>query len=212
LYAHELEQDRNYYLILTTKAGLYRYDINDIVRVVGYLKRAPVLSFIRKGRDMASITGEKLHVMQITSAMTAAQRQLPLKVTQYRMIPDVAASRYDLLLELQGGCPPEDLLRFIDLLDGEIGKANIEYEQKRASGRLGGLRLHLMSEGWSEQQWRADVLKGKRDSQYKWSYIELDWNDESRKAVARSLGEGGAGGSAQLRRAAGSPDKDLGTA
>ena len=187
LSAHELEQDRNYYLVLTTKAGLYRYDINDIVRVVGFLKRAPVLSFIRKGRDMASITGEKLHVMQVISAMAATRRLLPLEVTQYRMIPDVDASRYDLLLEVAGACQTEDLLAFVDQFDSELAKANIEYAQKRSSGRLGGLRVHLMNKGWAEKQWRADVARGKRDSQYKWPYIQLEWNEDSRQAVARTF-------------------------
>ena len=187
LYAHELEQDRNYYIILTTKAGLYRYDINDIVKVVGYLKKAPVLSFVRKGRDMASITGEKLHVMQVISAMAATQHLLPLEMTQYRMIPDVDASRYDLLLELAGARQTEDVLGFVDLFDGELGKANIEYAQKRESGRLAGLRIHLMKKGWSEQQWRADVAKGKRDSQYKWPYIQLEWNEDSRRGVVHKL-------------------------
>ena len=187
LHAYELEQDRNYYIILTTKAGLYRYDINDIVKVVGFLKRAPVLSFVRKGRDMASITGEKLHVNQVISAMAAAQRLLPLEVTQFRMIPDLDAGRYDLLLELADASQTENMPSFIDLFDSELGRANIEYAQKRASGRLGGVRLHLMNTGWSEQQWRTDIAKGKRDSQYKWSYIQLEWNQESRRGVLRKL-------------------------
>ena len=190
LQAHELERDRNYYIILTTKAGLYRYDINDIVRVVGTFQQTPVLSFVRKGRDMASITGEKLHVMQITSAMAAAQRRLPLEITEFRMIPDLKASRYDLLLELAGAGETKGLLNFVDLFDSELGRANIEYAQKRASSRLGGLCLHLMNQGWSEQQWRSDIAKGKRDSQYKWPYIQLEWNEASRRAVSRQFTAG----------------------
>jgi len=208
LSAHELEQDRNYYLILTTKAGLYRYDINDIVKVVGFLKRAPVLSFIRKGRDMASITGEKLHVMQVISAMAATQRLLPLEVTQYRMIPDLDASRYDLLLELAGTYQTEDVLGFVDQFDSQLAKANIEYEQKRASGRLGRLRVYLMNKGWSEQQWRADVVGGKRDSQYKWPYIQIEWNEDSRRGVVSNLVANDIGDTAERPNPPGSLDTD----
>ena len=190
LQAHELERDRNYYIILTTKAGLYRYDINDIVRVVGTFQQTPVLSFVRKGRDMASITGEKLHVMQITSAMAAAQRKLRLEITEFRMIPDLKAGRYDLLLELAGAGETKELLNFVALFDSELGRANIEYAQKRESGRLGELHLHLMNQGWSEQQWRSDIAKGKRDSQYKWPYIQLEWNEASRRAVSRQFTAG----------------------
>ena len=62
LSCHELEQGGCYAVLLTTAGGLYRYDIHDIVQVTGFYRRAPLLAFIRKGRDMTSITGEKMHV------------------------------------------------------------------------------------------------------------------------------------------------------
>ena len=125
--------------------------------------------------------------MQVTSAMAATQRKLPVELTQFRMIPDLNSSCYDLLLELTDAGQTQDILSFVDLFDSELGRANIEYAQKRASIRLGGLRLHLMNQGWSEQQWRTDIAKGKRDSQYKWSYIQLEWNEDSRLAVSRTF-------------------------
>ena len=60
--AHELEEGRRYYVLLTGANGLYRYDLNDIVEVRGFHHRTPKVAFVRKGRDMVSITGEKLHL------------------------------------------------------------------------------------------------------------------------------------------------------
>ena len=37
LEAHELEVGKDYYILLTTSAGLYRYDIHDVVRCVGFM-------------------------------------------------------------------------------------------------------------------------------------------------------------------------------
>src|SRR5207249_4520990 len=58
---HELDEGRRYYVLLTGANGLYRYDLNDIVEVRGFHHRTPKVAFVRKGRDMVSITGEKLH-------------------------------------------------------------------------------------------------------------------------------------------------------
>src|SRR5207249_2845956 len=59
LLAHELEVGRRYYVIVTGGNGLYRYDLNDIVEVQGFHRRTPKVAFVRKGRDMVNITGEK---------------------------------------------------------------------------------------------------------------------------------------------------------
>ena len=63
LEAHELKPDRNYFILLTTSGGLYRYDIHDMVRCTGFIGEMPVLRFLNKGattrvspaRSLASI-------------------------------------------------------------------------------------------------------------------------------------------------------------
>ena len=72
--ARNSEEGEIIIVILTTPAGLYRYDINDVVRVTGFYKRTPLIEFVRKGRDVTNITGEKLHVNQVIQAMEQAQR------------------------------------------------------------------------------------------------------------------------------------------
>ena len=57
----ELEDGRDYYVIVTTSDGLYRYDMNDIVRVSGWINETPTLTFVQKGKGATSITGEKLY-------------------------------------------------------------------------------------------------------------------------------------------------------
>ena len=39
LGAHEVEDGKHYYLVPTTAAGLYRYDLHDLVRVAGFHRR-----------------------------------------------------------------------------------------------------------------------------------------------------------------------------
>ncbi len=188
LLAHELEQGKRYYILLTTAGGLYRYDINDIIEVQGERHGCPMFAFARKGRDMANITGEKIHVNQVLIAAERASASSGLKWTQVQMIPDVDNSRYDLLVEPSNCGPGVLALRnFAAALDQELSQCNDEYRQKRKSRRLHQPRVFEMREGWYQRRWRADVVsRGKRDYQYKWPVIGLVWDEETREEVAEA--------------------------
>ena len=189
LLAHELEPGRCYYILLTTRGGLYRYDINDIVEVRGFYRNAPLIAFMRKGRDMVNITGEKLHVNQIYGAAESAAEDTGLRWEQIQLIPDVACYRYDLLVEPQAsGLSIDDLRRFLEAFDGHLKGTNIEYAHKRKSRRLHLPRLHEMARGWAARRQKEDVLeRGKRDGQYKWPYVTNRWLAASRDEVVRTL-------------------------
>ena len=192
LLAHELEQGKRYYILLTTAAGLYRYDINDIIEVQGEHLGCPMFAFARKGRDMASITGEKIHVNQVLIAAERASSNSGLRWTQIQMIPDVNSSRYDLLVEpANSDSDPLSLQKFAAALDQELSQCNDEYRQKRMSHRLHQPRVFQMREGWYQRRWRADVVtRGKRDAQYKWPVIGLQWDDETRAEVGHAAATG----------------------
>ena len=75
--ATDLIEGRNYFILLTTAGGLYRYNISDLVRCVGYHGRAPLIEFLNKGAHYSSLTGEKLSEHQVIAAVEAAQRLRP---------------------------------------------------------------------------------------------------------------------------------------
>jgi hypothetical protein len=188
LLAHELEDGERYYIILSGGNGLYRYDLNDIVEVRGFHERTPKVAFVRKGRDMVSITGEKLHLNQIQEAIRDAEQKTGVEIWQFRLIPDVEQSRYDLLVELAHPAEPAaGLAGFGRAVDQALGALNIEYAAKRASRRLGPPRLHVMRRGWAERLCRAEFHQGRRDHQHKWAAIRPEWDAASRAELLQSL-------------------------
>ena len=46
----QIEQGKEYYIISTTGTGLYRYFMNDIVRVAGSFRATPTIEFVQKGK------------------------------------------------------------------------------------------------------------------------------------------------------------------
>ena len=168
LTCSELEEGQLYYVILTTAGGLYRYDINDVVRVAGFYKQTPLIEFVRKGRDVTSITGEKLHVNQVIQAMTRAQGAAGVTVQHFRACADAEKSLYAFSVELDGVMPSrENLSQLLRALDAGLQELNVEYAQKRESRRLDGPVLCVMKRGWFERKAHTTLQGGGRDVQFK---------------------------------------------
>jgi hypothetical protein len=185
LGAHELELGARYYVLLTGGNGLYRYDINDVVEVIGFHRATPSLAFVRKGREMANITGEKLHVNQVRSAVSQAGRETRLPVVQFRLVADEQALRHDLLVEFEGSAAERSsIVAFLECFERNLQAQNREYQSKRNSRRLGAPRLFVMTGGWSEELCRFEFRRGRRESQHKWKAIGPPWDVKSREAVA----------------------------
>ncbi len=145
---------------------------------------------------MASITGEKLHVDQVRTAVGQAGRQTRLAVVEFRLIADERALRHDLLVEFEGPVPDQpSLVDFLERFEHNLQAQNQEYRSKRRSRRLAAPRLLVMRGGWSEEICRSDFRRGRRESQHKWKAIGVPWDLVSREAVVRcvTLDAGGEG-------------------
>jgi hypothetical protein len=63
---------QSYFVFVTTVSGLYRYDMNDIIEVVGMYEQAPLIRFVQKGEVVISLTAEKLYEVQVIAAVAEA--------------------------------------------------------------------------------------------------------------------------------------------
>lgn len=170
LLSHQLELGKRYSILLTTTAGLYRYQINDIVEVTGFYQQTPLLAFIRKSKDMSNITGEKMHVNHLLIAMEEVQKEFDLLIKMYRFTPDLENLRYHIWVEFTQFPPESSLSQIILRIDAQLCKVNCEYSQKRQSKRLHAPYLHLMRPGWSEAEMRSRCPNG-NNAQYKWKIL-----------------------------------------
>jgi hypothetical protein len=181
LGAHELKEGATYFILLTTAFGLYRYHIHDLVRVTGFHNNTPLIEFLSKGAHFANLTGEKLSEHHVTQAMAEVLHELDATLTAYSLAPCFANTEadkgnngefeqpyYGLFVE-QGDLP--DLAvghRLAERLDARLRQLNIEYDSKRASQRLGPVRLEVVQTGFWLQWDRQRLLKtGGTLEQYK---------------------------------------------
>ncbi len=160
-----LELGREYYVIVTTDSGLYRYFMNDLVEVTGRFHATPTTQFVRKGRGVTSITGEKLYENQVIEAVQATGDELGQSTDFLLMLADPEESRYRLVIELDlDRTAAEQWGRSVERA---LGERNLEYAQKRKSGRLRALQIISVASGTGELYKRHMLAKGQREGQFK---------------------------------------------
>jgi hypothetical protein len=148
LQAHELEADRNYYILLTTTSGLYRYNIRDVVRCCDFHGDTPVLEFLHKGAHISNLTGEKISESQVVTAVRTALERLRLELSYFTVSPlwD-EPPRYRLHYERAEVSHPMLARQLTAAVDAELQELNCEYREKRVTGRLGELQPQSLPEG-----------------------------------------------------------------
>ncbi|HEY9712891.1 MAG TPA: GH3 auxin-responsive promoter family protein, partial [Chroococcales cyanobacterium] len=173
LTATELEQGESYSILFTTSAGLYRYDINDIVKVTAWHNRTPVLEFMHKKGNVSSFTGEKVTESQVTESVSRAAARLNLKIRFFTVVPEFRPEpHYQLwfeLIELIDDAASADQLG--RLFDEELCAANSEYETKRQSRRLTEVVSQSLPAGSYESLRKTLVASGVPDAQVKVSHL-----------------------------------------
>ncbi|MCY4447639.1 MAG: GH3 auxin-responsive promoter family protein [Chloroflexi bacterium] len=166
----ELEDGREYYVFVTTGDGLYRYDINDIVRVNGWVGNTPTFGFVQKGKGVTNITGEKVTEAQVLNVVTSAFAATGAPPEFFIMLADEAASGYTLYVETPASAFAKG--DAANEIDGLLSVSNIEYESKRKSGRLAPLRVRLLPDGAGGRYRESCVASGQRDAQFKYLHLQ----------------------------------------
>lgn len=169
LTVDQLEVNGRYYIHFTTAAGLYRYNISDLIEVVGFFKNTPVIQFIRKGAGISSITGEKLTEEQVRVALARAVAKLGITgITQF--ISTVQLDRppyYVCFIELKEELSDSLRNNFLRAFDQALKAQNPEYRDKRDTLRLGTPRLKVLPTGTCTKIRQMRVLEGAPEAQVK---------------------------------------------
>ena len=162
-----IEVGKQYYIIVTTPYGLYRYFINDIIEVTGRFNNTPAIKFLQKGRGVTNITGEKLYEEQIIKALGNIKEKVGIEFNFFTLLANPTDLFYELFLESEKIYKTD----LSSMIDEELKKINVEYKAKRDSGRLKPIRLNYIKNGTGENFKKYCIKNGQRDSQFKFNHI-----------------------------------------
>lgn len=185
LQLHELEQGKRYCPFVTTYAGLYRYNMNDLVEVGPNFENTPTVHMIQKVNGIVSMTGEKLHERQFIEAVHAAEKELQMPVKFFVGFADLSISAYHFYYEFEDlATTQQQAEQFTRKVDQVLQQSNIEYKAKRESFRVKDPVTHRLQRESFEHFKAQCIAEGARDGQFK---MNLLMQDEKRHAKFKFL-------------------------
>lgn len=141
--AHEVELNKEYALCITTKEGLYRYLMGDVVRIVGFKKKLPLVEFVSR-ENFLNIVGELCSEQVLIEVVEQAKKEFGYSFAFYTFLPYTleksSLPSYQLLVE------GEVDHSFFDRVEELLCSQSLDYGQMRNEfGRLGPLRGGVVS-------------------------------------------------------------------
>ena len=147
---------------------------------------APLSEFMQKGRDMVNLESEKIHVSQLIQAVEASQASVGLGIEHYQALGHSASSLYNLQSELKPlPVADESVIRLGQAINDQLASLNIEYDQKRRSGRLHSPLVQIMAKDWSSRRLEAKLAQAVRDIQCKDNLLSVPDEDDHDAEVIR---------------------------
>lgn len=182
---HELQEGKRYCAYVTTFAGLYRYNMNDLLEVGPRFMNTPTVHMIQKVNGIISLTGEKLHEKQLIDAVHRAEDVTGVKTRFFVGFADTEIRGYRFYYEFEDTTlSQQQAEEFNEVVDNKLKEINMEYESKRDSLRLKLPVAHRLVSGSFEKFKEECVAEGYRDGQFK---IQLLMQDEFRHAKFKKL-------------------------
>lgn len=127
----EVELDKNYALIITTNAGLWRYLIGDTIR---FTSLSPYrIQVTGRTKHFINAFGEEVIIDNAERALNEACKQTGAIISEYTAAPiyftDTKTCGHEWLIEFEKR--PAEFERFVDLLDATLRNINSDYDAKR---------------------------------------------------------------------------------
>ncbi len=95
----EIVVGQEYYMLVTTKSGLYRLQTDQIVRVTGKIHDTPTLEFIQNSSNHVNMRGERLTETQVIDAVEHINEAHGVGIDRFMLVGDIENRRYDLYVE-----------------------------------------------------------------------------------------------------------------
>ena len=182
---HELQQGKRYCPYVTTFAGLYRYNMNDLLEVGPNFVNTPTVHMIQKVNGIVTLTGEKLHERQFIDAVHEAEEKTGLKTLFFIGFADLDILGYRFYYEFADqSVSQESAEAFNRQVDAALKRINVEYLTKRDSLRLKLPECYRLEKESFEKFKQECIAEGARDGQFK---LQLLLQDEKRHEKFKKL-------------------------
>lgn len=175
LLATEVKVGERYRILTTSYGGFYRYDIGDVIEVIGFYEQAPVIVFRHRQGGLISSTTEKTTEAHATQVMQELQQEFKVALEDFciTLSDHDFPARYLVNIELTPGASINNYQEFLASFDQKLQSANTHYEISRRDP-IPPPRLRILAPGSFAILRQRQLQKGIPDSQLKFPHISED--------------------------------------
>ncbi len=172
----EVDAGQLYEILLTTYSGFWRYRLGDVVKVLGWHERAPVIDFVERKGQLLNIASEKVTEANVAESFERACRTTGGTLVDYIVTIDSSASpmRYLLLIEPFAPTNRSDAQELLRAFEGELQETCWYYRELRHHGTLGAPGMLLLPSGSFDRYRKVRAAQGGIPSQVKVPHIISD--------------------------------------
>ena len=179
----ELELGVRYCVIVTTNAGLYRYNTNDIVEVTGFYHKIPIVKFVGRINNFSDIVGEKLKNSFVEKQVLTTLEENNIKGEFLLFAPvknEMGEIFYTLFLEIKKDGRKFNWKQIENEINSSLCKA-FHYEYAYKLGQLRKVRVFLI-EKEGLKTYTAEKSKKQKIGDIKYRLLDKNFGWENKFA------------------------------
>ena len=179
----ELELGERYCVVVTTNAGLYRYNTNDIVEVTGFYHKIPIVKFVGRINNFSDILGEKLKNSFVEKQVLTTLEENNIKSEFLLFAPvknETEGIFYTLFLEIKKDGRKFNWKQIENEINSSLCKA-FHYEYAYKLGQLGKVRVFLIEKD-GLKTYTAEKSKKQKIGNIKYRLLDKNFGWENKFA------------------------------
>ena len=179
----ELELEERYCVVVTTNAGLYRYNTNDIVEVTGFYHKIPIVKFVGRINNFSDIVGEKLKNSFVEKQVLTTLEENNIKGKFLLFAPvknETGEIFYTLFLEIKKDGRKFNWKQIENEINSSLCKA-FHYEYAYKLGQLRKVRVFLIEKN-GLKTYTAEKSKKQKIGDIKYQLLDKNFGWENKFA------------------------------
>ena len=179
----ELELGERYCVVVTTNAGLYRYNTNDIVEVTGFYHKIPIVKFVGRINNFSDIVGEKLKNSFVEKQVLTTLEENNIKGKFLLFAPvrnETGEIFYTLFLEIKKEGRKFNWKQIENEINSSLCKA-FHYEYAYKLGQLRKVRVFLIEKD-GLKTYTAEKSKKQKIGDIKYRLLDKNFGWENKFA------------------------------
>ena len=179
----ELELGERYCVVVTTNAGLYRYNTNDIVEVTGFYYKIPIVKFVGRINNFSDMVGEKLKNSFVEKQVLTTLEENNIKGEFLLFAPvknETEEIFYTLFLEIKKDGRKFNWKQIENEINSSLCKA-FHYEYAYKLGQLTKVRVFLIEKD-GLKTYTAEKSKNQKIGDIKYRLLDKNFGWENKFA------------------------------